>query len=235
MSKVIKDKAFSMAVQAVFAYSAGSDKEALETFEWIDADEAQGPAPNVFFENEATKTGEQKELDTDTQGSKFKAANFAIDEKTNEGTKINFDSKEGTKSFSKLAFDGEGEGALSRENSLEGAQKGADDKKALDKEALKSEARLLFCGTIDNLDEIDGAIKANLTKAWTIERMNKVVLATVRVAAFLLLYQKEVEVGKVVDKAIATAKSYTETHSTFNKTAGFVNAILDKIAKSQTK
>lgn len=236
-----EDTAFSMAVQAMFAYSAGSDKEDLETFEWVNEEDPKSLSAEELKAGKAAGEGEleiAKTTDTDA----LKVAKAVGNEEFGAG-KIADEEKSGAP---KTVGEGESEAKrVTGESELDNL--GRDENEGLPKHTLtngaklnidetdKTVARLLFCGTVDNLTKIDSVIKANLTKSWTIERMNKVVLSVVRVASYILLYQKDADVGKTVDKAILTARSYTETHASGNRTAGFVNAILDKVAKSRKK
>ena len=52
-------------------------------------------------------------------------------------------------------------------------------------------ARLLIKGTISNINEIDEMIKSHLSASWTMERLNKVSLAVLRLSVYSLLYQKD--------------------------------------------
>lgn len=90
-------------------------------------------------------------------------------------------------------------------------------------------ARTLIAGTIENINEIDGRIKAHL-KNWTIERLNKVTLAILRISVYSLLYTKDIVPSIVIDEAIDIAKNYGVDDS-----YKFVNAVLDNIRKDAEK
>lgn len=90
-------------------------------------------------------------------------------------------------------------------------------------------ARTLIAGTIENINEIDGRIKAHL-KNWTIDRLNKVTLAILRISVYSLLYTKDIAPSIVIDEAIDIAKNYGADDS-----YKFVNAVLDNIRKEAEK
>lgn len=90
-------------------------------------------------------------------------------------------------------------------------------------------ARTLIAGTIENINEIDERIKAHL-KNWTIERLNKVTLAILRISVYSLLYTKDIVPSIVIDEAIDIAKNYGVDDS-----YKFVNAVLDNIRKDAEK
>lgn len=87
-------------------------------------------------------------------------------------------------------------------------------------------ARILVKGTIENIQQIDEIIKKHLSSKWTIERINKVALAVIRMSVYSLLYQKEVSPKITIDEAVEIVKDYGE-----DETHKFTNAILDHISK----
>ena len=87
-------------------------------------------------------------------------------------------------------------------------------------------ARLLISGTINHIEEIDSRIKEKLSAKWTMDRLNKVSLAILRISVFTLLFQKDVSPAIVIDEAISISKEYGVDDS-----YKFINAILDKISK----
>ncbi|MBQ5470854.1 MAG: transcription antitermination factor NusB [Treponema sp.] len=91
-------------------------------------------------------------------------------------------------------------------------------------------ARLLVKGTMEHLDEIDEIIKAHLSAKWSIERINKVALAVLRMSIYSLLYQKDVHPSIVIDEAVEIVKEYgaDDAHK-------FTNALLDTVAKDISK
>lgn len=87
-------------------------------------------------------------------------------------------------------------------------------------------ARILVKGTVENIEQIDSLIKKHLSAKWKIERINKVVLAVLRMSVYSLLFQKELNPTIVIDEAVEIIKDYGEEDS-----YKFANAILDNISK----
>ena len=98
------------------------------------------------------------------------------------------------------------------------------------KEELYTFARLLVRGTVENISQIDEIIKSHLSAKWSLERVNKVALAVIRMSVYVLLYQKDVPAVIVIDEAVEIVKEYgvDDSHK-------FTNAILDNINKDLSK
>ncbi len=98
------------------------------------------------------------------------------------------------------------------------------------KEELYIFARLLVRGTVENVAEIDEIIKNHLSANWSLDRINKVALAVIRMSVYSLLYQKDVPAAIVIDEAVEIVKDYgvDDSHK-------FTNAILDNISKDLLK
>ena len=109
-------------------------------------------------------------------------------------------------------IDAEGEDESSRDNSS--------------REDSYDYARLLIAGTINHLEAIDAIIQSHLSEEWTMERLNKVALAVMRISVFTLLNQKEISPSIVINEAVAIAKDFGAEDS-----YKFINAVLDKISK----
>ena len=105
---------------------------------------------------------------------------------------------------------------------------GEEKESSAAKEETYTFARLLINGTISHLEEIDALIKKYMSEKWTIERINKVALAVLRLSTYTLLYQKDISASIVIDEAIAIAKEFGAEDS-----YKFINAVLDKIGKEQ--
>lgn len=86
--------------------------------------------------------------------------------------------------------------------------------------------RMLFLGTIENIDEIDTRISAHL-EHWDLQRVNGVDRAILRLSAYTLLFQKDISPSIVIDEAIGLAKKFG-TDESFK----FVNAVLDSLHKA---
>lgn len=88
-------------------------------------------------------------------------------------------------------------------------------------------AKLLIVGTLENLDDIDGAIK-NQLQSWDFNRIVKVELAILRLSVYSILYQKEIPMAVTINEAIDIAKEYGSDDA-----FRFVNGILDGIKKAR--
>lgn len=95
---------------------------------------------------------------------------------------------------------------------------------AKDEEA-EAFAALVISGAVEHLSEIDEKISSHLAENWTMERLNKVSLAIMRVSVYELMYQEAADKKVVIDEAVEIAKKYGEDGS-----YKFINAILDKIS-----
>lgn len=89
-------------------------------------------------------------------------------------------------------------------------------------------ARLMLCGAIENINEIDAEIKSRLSPKWEFSRVNKVALAILRASAYSLLYQKDLESAIIINEAVEIAKSFGIDDQT-----AFINGILDRLAKEK--
>lgn len=91
-------------------------------------------------------------------------------------------------------------------------------------------ASLIIAGTIDHIDEIDKVIESHLSSSWSMDRLNKVTLAILRTSTYELKFQKDIDQKIVIDEAVNIAKDYGTDDS-----YKFINAVLDKIGKDETK
>lgn len=74
--------------------------------------------------------------------------------------------------------------------------------------------------------EIDAAIAAKLARGWTLDRLDKSMRAILRAGTYELLARADVPVATVITEYVDVA------HAFFDKReAGFVNGLLDAIAK----
>ncbi|WP_261293140.1 transcription antitermination factor NusB [Sphingomonas hylomeconis] len=81
-------------------------------------------------------------------------------------------------------------------------------------------------GATARRDEIDVAIAAKLSSGWTLARLDKSMRAILRAGCYELLARADVPVGTVITEYVDVA------HAFFDKReAGFVNGLLDAIAK----
>ena len=89
-------------------------------------------------------------------------------------------------------------------------------------------ASLIIAGTIDHVDEIDKIIESHLAETWSLDRLNKVALAILRISTYEIKYQKNVSPKIIIDEAVNIAKDYGTDDS-----YKFINAVLDKIGKDE--
>lgn len=89
-------------------------------------------------------------------------------------------------------------------------------------------ASLIIAGTIEHIEEIDSLIKDHLSASWSMERINKVTLAILRISIYEMKFQSFAQPGIVIDEAVNIAKNYGTDDS-----YKFINAILDKIGKNE--
>lgn len=83
--------------------------------------------------------------------------------------------------------------------------------------------RKVVFGIEKNKEEIDNVIKENLNK-WKIERISKVNLSILRLAAFELLYDEEIPKAVTINEALEITRKYSD-----EKSVSFINGVLDKI------
>lgn len=96
---------------------------------------------------------------------------------------------------------------------------------AKDEEA-EAFAGLVISGTVEHIEEIDAKIESHLSSSWTMERVNKVTLAIMRMSVYELMYQPACDKKIVIDEAVEIAKKYGEDGS-----FKFINAVLDNVSK----
>ncbi len=89
-------------------------------------------------------------------------------------------------------------------------------------------ARLLVAGTIEHMNEVDAAISSRL-EHWDISRLARVDLALLRIAAYALLFQRDVPASVTIDEAVSLAKEDAADDS-----YRFVNGVLDAIRRDST-
>ncbi|MEN8963383.1 transcription antitermination factor NusB [Actinomycetales bacterium UMB0918] len=83
----------------------------------------------------------------------------------------------------------------------------------------------IVLGVADHVNEIDEAISANATN-WTLDRMPGVDLAILRVGAWEIMFNDEIDGPVAIKEAMAISEVIAS-----DKTPAFVNAILDRIMK----
>lgn len=86
----------------------------------------------------------------------------------------------------------------------------------------------LYSGTVANLAMIDETIGAHAT-GWSFERIAKVDLAILRLAAYEILFVEEIPEGASINEAVELGKKYGG-----EKSAKFINGVLGAIARTST-
>lgn len=84
----------------------------------------------------------------------------------------------------------------------------------------------LLIGVDNKKEEIDEIISNNLHN-WKIDRISKVNLSILRLAAYELLYSNEVPKGVAINEALEITRKYSD-----EKSVSFVNGVLDKIQEN---
>ena len=81
-------------------------------------------------------------------------------------------------------------------------------------------------GVFDRQAELDKVIE-NFLREWTLDRINKVDLALMRLAVYEMLCEPEVPLGVAVNEAVELAKEYGADES-----PSFVNGVLGNVARA---
>lgn len=90
---------------------------------------------------------------------------------------------------------------------------------------VRAFAERLVCGVAENLEGIDKELNSYSTN-WALDRMARVDLAVLRLAAFELIYCLDVPLNVVINEAIELCKRFGTEES-----PSFINGILDHLAK----
>jgi len=85
----------------------------------------------------------------------------------------------------------------------------------------------LVRGVIARRDEIDALLEARLSKGWTLARLDRLLRQVVRAGAYELLARADVPTATVIDEYLDVADAFYDRRET-----GFVNGVLDAVAKS---
>lgn len=75
-------------------------------------------------------------------------------------------------------------------------------------------------------DEIDQRIAAHLSKGWSLERLDKPMRQILRAGTYELVARIDVPTGTVISEYVDVAKAFYD-----KREAGFVNGLLDSVAK----
>lgn len=81
-------------------------------------------------------------------------------------------------------------------------------------------------GVMENREELDALIEANLVK-WKLSRVSKINLSILRVALYEIKHEESIPNNVSINEAVEISKKYSDEQS-----AAFINGILDKIVKA---
>ena len=84
----------------------------------------------------------------------------------------------------------------------------------------------LVSGANDRSEEIDGLIQSRLATGWSLERLDRPMLAILRAGAYELVARADVPTGSVISEYVDVAHAFYD-----KRESGFVNGLLDAIAK----
>ena len=85
----------------------------------------------------------------------------------------------------------------------------------------------LVGGTLARSGEIDALLAERLAEGWSLERLDRTMLQILRAGADELLARPDVPVGTAISEYVDVAHAFFDARE-----AGFVNGILDKVAKA---
>jgi N utilization substance protein B len=94
---------------------------------------------------------------------------------------------------------------------------------------IRAFAEELVKGTLEKLEDIDALIE-KLAENWILGRMAAVDRNILRLAAFEILYRKDIPSAVTINEALEIAKKYSSSES-----APFLNGVLDRLAKEAGK
>lgn len=86
--------------------------------------------------------------------------------------------------------------------------------------------RNLIEGVHNNMSSIDEKIEKHLTN-WKMNRISKMNLAILRACTYEIVWDKETAAAVFINEGVELAKKYSE-----DKSIGFINGVLDRIAKA---
>lgn len=84
----------------------------------------------------------------------------------------------------------------------------------------------IVTGVSEKRDEIDALITGKLASGWSLKRLDKTMLQILRAGSFELMSREEVPTATVINEYVDVAHAFFD-----KKDSGFVNGLLDAIAK----
>lgn len=100
-----------------------------------------------------------------------------------------------------------------------------EDESSPERPEVRNFAERLVCGVAENLEGIDRELNSYSTN-WALDRMSRVDLAILRLAAFELIYSLDVPLNVVINEAVELSKRFGTEES-----PSFINGVLDHLAK----
>lgn len=85
----------------------------------------------------------------------------------------------------------------------------------------------LVKGVVERQDEIDKIIAENLSKNWTMKRLDLTLRAILRAGSYEILRRPDVPALVIIDQYVSITSEFHEDRNT-----GFVNRVLENMAKS---
>ncbi|MBO7429770.1 MAG: transcription antitermination factor NusB [Spirochaetia bacterium] len=96
-------------------------------------------------------------------------------------------------------------------------------------DASEAYVKLTVCGTLENIQTVDNAIKKHTTN-WKFDRISRIDLAILRLSVYGLLFQKDTDGKIIINEAVKLAQEFGGDES-----YRFVNGVLDAIYKDNDK
>jgi transcription antitermination protein NusB len=88
----------------------------------------------------------------------------------------------------------------------------------------------LVIGVDKRREEIDGLVKARLSQGWSLERLDKPMRQILRAGSYELIARPDVPTPTVISEYVDVAHAFYD-----KREAGFVNGLLDAVAKDVRK
>ena len=88
----------------------------------------------------------------------------------------------------------------------------------------------LVIGVDKRREEIDGLVKARLSRGWSLERLDKPMRQILRAGSYELIARPDVPTPTVISEYVDVAHAFYD-----KREAGFVNGLLDAVAKDVRK
>ncbi len=98
-----------------------------------------------------------------------------------------------------------------------------------EKKDVKQFTEDLVQGTVERLNDIDSVIE-RVAENWLLSRMATVDRNILRIAAYEILYRKDIPFAVTINEAIEIAKKFSTSEA-----VPFINGILDRLAKEMGK